>query len=268
MLRAALAQALGVERGRRCASIHVEGPGCYGHNGADDAALDAALLARAVPGRPVLPTVDARGRARAGSRRPGDGGEFRRASTTRGGIARLEPRVVEQHPHRPAARRYGERSALLAAWHLEPPLAVPPPEPTDARYHAGIHRNADPLYALPRRRIVKHFVARQPLRTSALRSLGAYANVFAIESFMDELAAAAGHDPLEFRLAAPRRRARTRGARRAAAEAAGWAERGRTFGHGTRHRLRPVQEPERYAAVGRRAAASTTRPREIALERP
>ena len=56
-------------------------------------------------------------------------------------------------------------------------------------YHAGIHRNADPLYAVPQRRIVKHFVENTPLRVSSTRSLGAYANVFAIESFMDELAA-------------------------------------------------------------------------------
>jgi CO/xanthine dehydrogenase Mo-binding subunit len=64
----------------------------------------------------------------------------------------------------------------------------------------GIHRNADPLYAFPRRRIVKHFLADSPLRTSALRGLGSYANVFAIESFMDELAHAADTDPVEFRL--------------------------------------------------------------------
>ena len=62
-------------------------------------------------------------------------------------------------------------------------------------------RNAAPLYAVPRRRIAKRFVGAMPLRTSSMRALGAYANVFAIESFVDELARAAGRDPLEFRLA-------------------------------------------------------------------
>jgi nicotinate dehydrogenase subunit B len=66
---------------------------------------------------------------------------------------------------------------------------------------AGIHRNLEPIYAFPRKRLHKHFVAEGPLRTSSTRSLGAFANVFAIESFMDELAHAAGRDPIEFRLA-------------------------------------------------------------------
>ena len=66
--------------------------------------------------------------------------------------------------------------------------------------HMGIHRNLDPLYDLPQKRLVKHLVRDMPLRVSALRSLGAYANVFAIESFMDELAGEAGCDPVSFRL--------------------------------------------------------------------
>jgi CO/xanthine dehydrogenase Mo-binding subunit len=88
---------------------------------------------------------------------------------------------------------------LLAAWHLARPLQPPQPQPVQG-YHFGDYRNADPKYALPHRRIVTHLVPDSPLRTSALRSLGAYANVFAIESFMDELACAAGVDPVAFRL--------------------------------------------------------------------
>jgi CO/xanthine dehydrogenase Mo-binding subunit len=111
-------------------------------------------------------------------------------------------------------------SGLLAAWHRAAPLEPPAPRPM-LTYHMGIHRNADPLYAFPRRRVVKHFIAGSPFRTSSLRGLGAYANVFAIESFIDELAAAAGLDPLAFRLrhlADPR----ARDVLAAAAERLGW----------------------------------------------
>ena len=91
-------------------------------------------------------------------------------------------------------------------------------------YHSGAHRNADPIYALPRKRIVRHAVSDSPLRVSALRSLGAYANVFAIESFMDELAATANADPLEFRLRHLENE-RARAVLLAAAEHVSWATR-------------------------------------------
>jgi CO/xanthine dehydrogenase Mo-binding subunit len=64
----------------------------------------------------------------------------------------------------------------------------------------GGDRNALPLYAFPNQLITKHLVLESPRFVSALRALGAYANVFAIESFVDELALAAGKDPLDMRL--------------------------------------------------------------------
>jgi CO/xanthine dehydrogenase Mo-binding subunit len=64
----------------------------------------------------------------------------------------------------------------------------------------GGERNSNPLYAFPNAHVVSHFIADMPLRVSAQRSLGAYHNIFAIESFMDELAEAAGIDPVQFRL--------------------------------------------------------------------
>ncbi|MEO7726617.1 MAG: molybdopterin cofactor-binding domain-containing protein, partial [Burkholderiales bacterium] len=64
----------------------------------------------------------------------------------------------------------------------------------------GSHRNAVPLYDFPSQRVTNHLVTHSPLRASALRALGGHANVFAIESFMDELARAAGVDAVEFRL--------------------------------------------------------------------
>jgi CO/xanthine dehydrogenase Mo-binding subunit len=88
---------------------------------------------------------------------------------------------------------------LLAMRHRADPLEAPLAQPAMG-HHVGIHRNLEPLYTFPDPRLVKHLVRGLPLRTSSLRALGAFANVFAIESFMDELAQAAGEDPVAFRL--------------------------------------------------------------------
>jgi nicotinate dehydrogenase subunit B len=196
-LRAALAQVLGMPEDD-IRAIHVDGPGCYGHNGADDAALDAALLARTVPGRPVSlkwtradeNTWEPYGAATAI--------KMQASLDADGGIIDWN-HDVWGYTHIGRARALGGTSGLLGAWHLAEPFKRPKPQPNRGP-HVGIHRNVDPLYAFPRRRIVKHFVPDSPLRTSALRGLGSYANVFAIESFVDELAHAAGADPVEFRL--------------------------------------------------------------------
>jgi nicotinate dehydrogenase subunit B len=105
------------------------------------------------------------------------------------------------HSTRPASPGSDARNNnLLASWYLaEPHPPIPPrviPQPT-----GGGDRNAVPLYEFPNQRIVSHFIPAMPLRVSALRTLGAYANVFGVESFIDELAAAAGADPIAFRLA-------------------------------------------------------------------
>ena len=102
------------------------------------------------------------------------------------------------HPH---STRPGASAGvnLLAARHLAQALA--PGLPADIPQPAGgAARNAIPLYDFPNVQVVKHYIAEAPLRTSALRTLGGYANVFALESFVDELAAAAGADPVDFRL--------------------------------------------------------------------
>ena len=61
--------------------------------------------------------------------------------------------------------------------------------------NGGSHRNADPLYQFKQKRIVKHVQLQPPVRVSSFRGLGAFANIFAIESFMDELAACGKHRP-------------------------------------------------------------------------
>ena len=122
-LRAQLARALGLPP-EHVRVIHADGAGCYGHNGADDVALDAALLARAVPGAAGAPAVDARGRARLGAVRPGDGGRSAREPRRRRSRARLEPRSVELHAHGPRAAR---GAALEPGRRLAPraPAAAP-----------------------------------------------------------------------------------------------------------------------------------------------
>ena len=123
-------------------------------------------------------------------------------------------------------------SPLIRAF-TQPLTPEPAPAP-NLTTNGGIHRNATPPYAFPETRIVKHLVHDLPLRVSALRTLGAYANVFAAESFMDELAHAAGADPLDYR----RRHledARTRAVLDAAADRFGWAARPAATGVGTGH---------------------------------
>ncbi len=230
-LRAQLAQVLAVPAGD-VDVIHADGAGCYGHNGADDVALDAALLARHC-GRPVRLQWTREDELAWSPYGPAMIVRMA-ASLDAGG------RVVDwrhelwsnTHIKRPG---WGTGVNLLAAWHLDPPLPVPPaldvPQPA-----GGGDRNAIPLYDFAAQEITYHFIAQMPLRVSALRALGAYANVFAIESFIDELAMAAGVDPLAFRLqhlSDPRARAVIE----AAAAAAGWkagehgdGERGRGLG--------------------------------------
>jgi CO/xanthine dehydrogenase Mo-binding subunit len=88
---------------------------------------------------------------------------------------------------------------LLAAWHLAQPFQAAPPGEIPLP-SGGADRNAVPYYDFPSQRIIEHFLPTMPVRVSALRSLGAFGNVFAIESFMDELAEAVGADPVDYRL--------------------------------------------------------------------
>jgi CO/xanthine dehydrogenase Mo-binding subunit len=153
---------------------------------------------------------------------------------------------VYSHTHFGRALPIGARSNLLAAWDLDPPHEPGEPRPAlDA--NGGIHRNAQPIYAFPRVRVVKHFVERAPLRVSALRGLGSYANLFAIESFMDELAERAGADPLAFRLA-HLQDPRARAVLEAAAQRAQW-RRAAQGGRGQGLAVTRYKNSKAYAAL-------------------
>lgn len=197
VLRGALGQVLRLEASA-IHVIHAEGAGCYGHNGADDVALDAALVAMAMPGRPIMMKWS---RADEHAWEPYGSAmaiQLGAKLSPDGDIAVWREDIWSYgHSTRPALGL--DTSGLLASWHLEQAFASQRPRPMGGR-HSGAHRNADPIYELPLKQIVRHAAHDSPLRVSALRSLGAYANVFAIESFMDELAIATEADPLDFRL--------------------------------------------------------------------
>ena len=201
---------------------HLHGAGCYGHNGADDAALDAALVAMRIPNRwirlqwrreeefgfePVGPAMlvtlhvdlDERGR-------PADWTTEIWSPT---------------HVQRPGS---GSGYLLASEALPNPPTEVAPFDPPEERGGGGT-RNAVPLYDVPAHRILHHLVMHPPVRTSALRGLGALPNVFAIESLIDDLAARAGEDPVAYRLSIlsePRARRLVE----LVAERAGWTSRG------------------------------------------
>ncbi|MGF1638019.1 MAG: molybdopterin cofactor-binding domain-containing protein [Cyclobacteriaceae bacterium] len=174
--------------------IHVKGvagAGCYGHNGADDVAAEVAMIAMELPGRHVRLQWS---RQDEHCWEPyGTAMEMKLKATLddAGKIAQWKYDLIsDAHSTRPG----GDPAKLLPSWYKEDPL----PRPVSG-YSGGAWRNAEPYYSIPNLQIDAHFFE-GPLRVSALRSLGAYANIMAIESFMDELAAKAGIDPVEFRL--------------------------------------------------------------------
>jgi nicotinate dehydrogenase subunit B len=175
--------------------IHVEGSGCYGHNGADDAAADAALIARELPGIPVRVQWMREQEHGWEPYGPAMVTKLKASLDDSGAIASWNFEVWSNtHSMRP-----GGGGCMLAAQHMANPLAIPEPKPLPLPEGGG-DRNAIPIYKFPNAHVVHHFIPSMPLRISAMRGLGAYHNVFSIESFMTELAELAGADPVEFRL--------------------------------------------------------------------
>jgi nicotinate dehydrogenase subunit B len=175
--------------------IHLEGSGCYGHNGADDAAADAALIARALPGVPVRVQWMREQEHAWEPFGPAMVTKLKASLDGNGAIADWNFDVWSNtHSMRP-----GGAGSMLAAQQMAQPFALPAPRPLPLPEGGG-DRNAIPIYKFPNAKVVHHFIPEMPLRISAMRALGAYHNVFSIESFMDELAVAAGADPVEFRL--------------------------------------------------------------------
>jgi nicotinate dehydrogenase subunit B len=193
-LRAALARTLKLDPAAISVK-HVQGPGCYGHNGADDAAADAAIIAFRMAGRPVKVRWRREDEFGFEPVSPAMVVTARAALDGSGHIADWTTEIWSgRHSNRP-----GSGGNLLAAEALPDPPPAPPVTESSDPPGAGT-RNGEPLYDFPAKRIVHHLIPETPVRTSSLRGLGATLNVFAIESFMDELAERAGMDPLAYRL--------------------------------------------------------------------
>ena len=194
-LRAALAKTLKLEPSSIVVH-HVQGSGCYGHNGADDAAADAAIIAMQKPGQPI----------RVRWRREE---EFIYEPKTPAMIVKVRALLDEAgkptdwtqeiwsptHNQRP-----GGGGNLLGALALPDPPPEPAPNDVPEANGGGATRNGEPLYNIPTKRMLHHLVTEAPVRTSALRGLGATSNVFALECCIDELAEHAGQDPVQYRL--------------------------------------------------------------------
>ena len=197
-LRSAIARALRLDPAR-VQVLHRQAAGCYGHNGADDVALDAAIIAMERPGQPVRVQWT---RADELSAAPFGAASVvaMRAGLSASGRPVSWDMEIWSPPH---GRRPGANGGvnLLAAESLPDAEHATGTDDVPDAAGGGGNRNCVALYDLPQQRILHHLVPYPPLRTSSLRGLGAQANVFAIESFMDELAAQAGQCPVAYRLA-------------------------------------------------------------------
>src|SRR3954451_6921526 len=176
---------------------HREGAGCYGHNGADDAGLDAAILTKLAGGRPIRVQWTREDEFAWEPYGPAMAVALEADLDAGGNIVSWRHDLWSNgHTHRPGR---SQKPVLIAGGELANPFerapAIDPPLPV-----GGAQRNAVPGYDFPDFRVTQHYVREAPVHGSSLRALGAFANVFGIESFMNELAAEAGADPIEFRL--------------------------------------------------------------------
>jgi len=167
--------------------VYLDGAGCYGMNGHDDAAADAVLLSKAV-GRPVRVQWSRSDELGWDPKGPPQLLEMRGSLTADG-------RIDAWHTDMwvPRATANLEWIPLLA------PLAAGMKQPV-GQLVGLVSQNGDPPYRAQAVRVDAHWLGPAPLRPSNIRAPGKVANCFAVESFVDELAAKAKVDPLEFRV--------------------------------------------------------------------
>jgi len=183
-LRANLARVFGIPLDKMRV-VYLDGSGSYGTNGADDAAADALLLSRAV-GQPVRVQWMRQDEHGWDPKGPAQLHELRGGLDANGNISAWETQMWIPDGPQGSRALLGPESAGMSQTHGQ---------------GAGLMTlNLDPPYPVPNLRVVSHHLKDTPLRLSNLRAPGKIANIFAVESFADELAAAAGMDPVAFRL--------------------------------------------------------------------
>ncbi len=196
-LKRGIAHVMGLEEDQvRC--IHKEASGGYGHNGADDAAYDAAAIAMRVPGRPIRLQWERKDEMAWEPYGSAMNIEIEAELDDDATIRRWNYDLWS-YPHTSRPRDPINAANMIYPLQREAAMDLPPVQ-TIAQPNGGADRNSVPYYAFDATTVRKHLLTDVPMRVSALRGLGAFGNIFAIESFMDELAAEAGVDPIEYRL--------------------------------------------------------------------
>jgi CO/xanthine dehydrogenase Mo-binding subunit len=241
-LRDGLAEMLAMPKDKiRC--VHVEGSGCYGHNGADDVAAHAALIAREMDGQPV--------RVQWMREQENTWDHYTPAMVTEVSASLDASGSIVDWNYALWSSSHNERivnaGRLIPAQLVEQPFAPAPSVPM-VQPEGGGDRNAIPLYALPNMHVMNNFSPTMPLHTSAMRSLGAHMNIFTIETFMDELAAAAGSDPVAFRLK-HMQDPRARDVIKLAAAKFGWPRAPRKRNHGVGFAFAKYKNLMAYVAI-------------------
>jgi nicotinate dehydrogenase subunit B len=194
-LRGALARTLKLEPSAIIVH-HVQGSGCYGHNGADDAAADAAIIAMQMPDKPIRVRWRREEEFVYEPKSPSMVVKIRALLDNAGKPADWTAEIWSgNHNGRP-----GGGNSLLGEEALPGYTPLPQANEVPEAAGGGATRNADPLYDIAQKRIVHHMITEPPVRVSALRGLGATANVFALECCIDELAERTGQDPVAYRL--------------------------------------------------------------------
>ena len=228
-LRRDLALAFGIDAAAVTVR-HVPGAGCYGHNGADDVAFDAAWLARQCPGQPLRVTWSRADEAAWAPQGPAMRIALEADLDAQGQV--LAWRHELWSPGHSARPGRSPTPALLGSWQTAEPFARPAAIDMPLAVGGGAERNAVPGYDFPAWSVRAHCLPDGPQRSSALRSLGAFANVFALESLVDEIATACALDPLAWRLAHLQHDPRALAVLQQAARLAGWRQAPRREGFG------------------------------------